>query len=47
MVVCRYCLEAILSHGEEVIIEEELFEPGTCEWCEEEEEEELFRIRFK
>ena len=44
MKVCEHCIEAIRSHGEKLIILENLFEEGTCEWCGE--TDELSEVAF-
>ena len=38
MKVCKHCVEAIRSHGENVVVLQNLFEEGTCEWCNETDE---------
>ena len=46
MIVCRYCLEELISRGEEITIEEQIHDAGHCGWCDEDDEE-LYRISFK
>ena len=33
--ICEHCVEAIRSHGENLIVLQNLYEEGVCEWCEE------------
>ncbi len=46
MIVCRYCLEELISRGEEITIEEQIHDAGHCGWCDEDDEE-LYRVSFK
>jgi hypothetical protein len=47
LTVCPYCVEAIKSHGEKIVIlDEDYTAPQVCEWCEEETEE-IVKIRFR
>lgn len=53
MKVCEYCLEAIKSRGERVIIIETLYvdetdpEESFCEWCKESEFDVLHEIEWR
>ena len=36
--ICEHCVEAIRSHGEKIIVIQNLYEEGVCKWCEETDE---------
>ena len=42
--VCEHCIEAIRSHGENVIVLQNLYEEGICSWCNE--KDELLEVMF-
>ena len=44
MSICEHCVEAIRAHGENVIVLRNLYEEGTCGWCEE--KDELVEVMF-
>lgn len=44
MMICEHCLEAIRSRGEKVF-DTPTYESGTCEWCDEEDDN-LYEVEF-